>query len=73
MNIKVEKMFYPVELIAEVEKEFSDEINVRIVDAAGESSYEIELVPKAPESNINIISARFLNRFLEMTIIEKLG
>ena len=62
--------FYPLQWITGVKAEFKDELNVEIKEI-GKFDYTIELSGKTIETNVENLTGTFLNRLLEIAIIEK--
>lgn len=72
MNINLAKEFYPIRYIELIEGELSEALSLRVIDETA-SAYTLELQPKEKDSDLGALTGKFLNRFLERAIIEKLG
>lgn len=72
MNLALSELFYPIELLAVAEREFGDELSIEVFSPET-NQYRIKLEAKMPDSDVNLLTKRFLNRFLELTIDKKFG
>ena len=70
MDIVLAHDFYPLQWITGLQAEFKDELNVEIKEI-GKIDYTIELKGKTIDTNLENLTGNFLNRLLEIAIIEK--
>lgn len=72
MKVNLAKKIYPIKYLSIAKAEFADKLLIEAEDSS-DNDYTILINPLADETKIKPLTAMFLNRFLEISIIEQFG
>lgn len=72
MEVNLAKKIYPIEYLSIAKAEFADELSIETKESLADG-YTISINALSDETKINSLTGIFLNRFLEISIVERFG